>query len=311
MKSGSRTGRLSLFLVSLLGMLALSSGAAFAAPIVTNLETTENSLNTTTVKATIDPNGANVQSYFLEYGKTQLYGHKTEPRYPQGGGTVKVEEVLAGLDPLTTYHVRLRTWNKYGSTTSQDLIFEMLLAWKVNGQYATETPPLEGDPGISYGSAIYSNRTAFTLESPLGGEGTLKITCDESGYAENAHGFLEVSYDFLLTNCETWYGGEKLESCTPLEEEGLPGGPPAVSFNLDSRMRPTENFRFDEECAFGTELPLVQSGGGFAIGSMGEAKTHEITLTERSWLFEPDEPLTITISYPKWSLSNNQTFGIS
>src|SRR4029077_8761430 len=132
-------GRCGLFLVSLCGLLSLTTGLAFASgpPIVTIGAANNFTLNTATGNGTVDRNGSTA-SVKIEYGKSKLYGQSLTLTNVSGSGAVPVSEVIAGLEPGATYHYRISATNGYGTTVSADSQFEMLLQWKVGGKPLTE-----------------------------------------------------------------------------------------------------------------------------------------------------------------------------
>ena len=108
--------RLLFLLATLLGLLALPSAAALAAPptVTTGLADAVGQ-TTATVKGTVDPNGEDAP-YVFEYGTTTAYGLKT-PEQSAGAGDdlVAVSAALTGLSPATTYHYRLVSGDVQGA----------------------------------------------------------------------------------------------------------------------------------------------------------------------------------------------------
>lgn len=291
--SKSKFGRLGLCLVSLLGLMSLFSASAFAAgpPIVTAGAASELTLNTATANGTVDKNGAASASVKIEYGKTKLYGQSVALSNVTASGAVAVSEILTGLTPLTTYHYRISATNSYGTTVSEDVAFEMLLQWKVDGK------PLSA---FSKPVKYYASNIAWGLtgEGNFGSK-AIKVTCDPS-YTENgnyAEGYLGVSYHFPYQNCKLFVDGSQSKACTPT----LP------ALDLNGVLQPTSGNAIDmgEECAIFSSLPLPS---GFRVGPLPEVLEQNTTLTGKAgWM-------TFTIANPGYRLSgsnNKFNWGIS
>jgi hypothetical protein len=72
----------------------------------------------------INPNGAEVTSYFFEYGTSTAYGQKTSSKaIAVGNSPVAVGAVLPGLSPATEYHYRLVATNSAGTGEGIDKSF--------------------------------------------------------------------------------------------------------------------------------------------------------------------------------------------
>ncbi len=83
---------------------------------------------TTTVNATVNPNGGEVTSCSFEYGTTEAYG-KSAPcsSLPGSGGSpVAVSASLKGLSANTTYHFRILATNAGGTAEGADQTFKTL-----------------------------------------------------------------------------------------------------------------------------------------------------------------------------------------
>jgi hypothetical protein len=250
-------GRLGLFLVSLLGLMSLFSAPAFAAgaPIVTVGEATNKSLNTATLNGTVDPNGGPGTSYKIEYGKTKLYGKSTTVTGVSGAGAVS--KVVTGLEPLTTYHFRISATNGYGTTVSSDMIFEMLLSWKVGGKYLTE---MSETPNVQH----YEAKEPVTIERMIGSK-LAKMTCQQSFVEKYA--LLGSEYNLPFTGCVLIYDGKEQKACAPKD----------ITLHLDANLMPsptTQKLYLGEECAVGEE---IRFDTGVAIGATTAQK--EITIT--------------------------------
>jgi hypothetical protein len=248
--------------VSLLGLMSLFSGSALAVgpPIVTVNATSNFSLNTATLNGTVDANtetgGA---SYKFEYGKTKLYGKSTSVKN-LGNGITPVSNLLVGLEPMTTYHVRLSATNKYGTTVSEDKTFEMLLSWKIGGKF-----PLEfSEPPITQSE---HGEDPITLERTVGAN-LYKIACKSNFTGSMA--VLGKEYNLPFRNCKVYINGKEQKECIT---------PPEKILHLDAFAATTKN----EYLEFGLECPIGEKiliSGGFAIGAATEQVNLIFTLTE-------------------------------
>jgi hypothetical protein len=293
----SRTslGRLGLMFVSLLGLMALFSASALAAgkPVVTASAATNKSLNTATSNGTVNPNGAST-TYKFEYGKTALYGKSTTVTSAGSGSTpVAVNAIITGLEPLTTYHYRVSATNSFGTTVSEDVIFEMLLSWKIEGK----VPSAYANKG-QY--ATVNPTWTLAVEGTTGGGTAVKITCAPDYFGSWATGHLGSDYHFSFTGCKTFLNGVESKNCTPKAPFVL---------DLDAVLVPTKvkALELGELCAIGEEISIAN---GFAIGAMPEAKEQAITLTQVS----PFQNMVVTLSNQTWKEvgeTEGLKFGIS
>ncbi|HEX6388190.1 MAG TPA: hypothetical protein VFZ89_02045 [Solirubrobacteraceae bacterium] len=82
------------------------------------------------------PNGPQT-TYHYEYGTTTAYGSRTTERIAGSGTDARtpLSEAIGGLNPSTTYHVRIVATNSLGTTNGNDVTF------------TTQTPPAAGAPG--------------------------------------------------------------------------------------------------------------------------------------------------------------------
>ncbi len=78
-----------------------------------------------TVNGVVNPDGLPVTSCVFEYGTTTSYGQEAacSPGPGSGSAPVTVSANLSGLEPLRTYHVRLKVANANGSNVGQDETF--------------------------------------------------------------------------------------------------------------------------------------------------------------------------------------------
>ena len=91
-------------------------------PTATTGSATDISTASTTLNATVNPNGASTTVTF-EYGATSSYGNTvTATQSPLTGTTSQsASKGLTGLDPNTTYHYRVKGTNSAGTTYGENL----------------------------------------------------------------------------------------------------------------------------------------------------------------------------------------------
>lgn len=81
-----------------------------------------------TLAAQVDPNGAAILACQIQYGTALYYGYSAPCSPNPGSGTdpVDVSVRVAGLQPQTTYHFRVRTTNGGGTVNGEDQTFTTL-----------------------------------------------------------------------------------------------------------------------------------------------------------------------------------------
>jgi hypothetical protein len=99
--------------VVLLSLLAGSVQSQAAAPIAVTVGTSDVSSNAATLHGMVTPRAANSRAYF-QWGLTTNYGNLTATQILSGSVAVPVQQSIAGLTPLTTYHFRTVARNAYG-----------------------------------------------------------------------------------------------------------------------------------------------------------------------------------------------------
>jgi hypothetical protein len=300
----SSLGRLGLLTAALLALMSLFAASALAAgaPVVTVEEANEKTLHTVTMHGTVNPNGA-ATSYKIEYGKTKLYGQSTESK-ALGAGTsaIAITKLMAGLEPLSTYHYRISATNSFGTTVSSDSQFEMLLAWKVEGKYLSEVANPEWSPTVSFGNeTAFAN--VFKLKGVIFGEVPFEISCeDKFAYIKTN---LANNYDFEFKTCKFFAEGKEIAGCKPK--------PLALHLNAVMQLPLGTKVEFEKGCAMGSSLPLTGPQSGFTVGALSEAEKLPVTLTSVI-PYTPSQNLTATISHPAWILTGpwvGMKFGIS
>jgi phosphodiesterase/alkaline phosphatase D-like protein len=118
---------------------------------------------TATLNATVNPNGANVTSCKLEYGKTEEYGSSAPCSPGPGGGTsaVAVSAAIEGLEANATYHFRVVATNSGGTGTGGDVSFDTL----------------PGSPTVTTGAASAVTQTVATLNATVNPNGANVTSC--------------------------------------------------------------------------------------------------------------------------------------
>ena len=96
--------------------------AAVGAPTVWTAPASAITRETTTLNATVSPNGNSVSECRFEYGATNAYGSSASCSSPPGSGTspVGVSAPVTGLSANTTYHFRILAVNAKGATGGSD-----------------------------------------------------------------------------------------------------------------------------------------------------------------------------------------------
>lgn len=281
--SRKKLSRTALILAGILGTLALYSSAAFAAgpPIVSAGEASGFSLTGATLNGTVDENGA-ATTYKFEYGKTKGYGQSTSVSSVSGTGAVPVSKLIAGLEPITTYHFRISATNSNGTTISEDRVFEMLLSWRVDGKKLTELNPPPYYPYYhTVGTGLFTVETTTKVSS-------IKITCNETG-----SGVLGTETLMTLSGCKTFISGEEWKSCAPQTSPS--------TVKLNGVLATTESLVF----TFAALCPLPQKltfpSGGFVLEAGTESVELPVKLTEYTAL-ENGRAATISDS-STWQMS--------
>ncbi len=109
-------------------------------PLVISQSTEAIEPTSATLKATVNPEGAEPTSYRFEYGTTTAYGEATSDENLTGGPfeDQAVSALVAGLQPRTTYHFRVVVSNGSQTTTGPDQTFTSLPPVLVDGESATQ-----------------------------------------------------------------------------------------------------------------------------------------------------------------------------
>lgn len=255
--SRASLGRAALMIASVLTALALYSSAAYASgpPIVTVGAASNLTLNTANLNGTVDSNGAST-TYKFEYGKSKLYGSSTTVKTIKSG-SAPVSEVLVGLEPLTTYHFRVSATNSFGTTVSEDVQFEMMLRWKVNGKPLSEAGPTE-----YLGKEQTFKVVGKVIVTPV------EITC-EVDPGNVSRGVLEDHLTLHLKGCVTIINGNAAKKCAPPDTE--------LTFNSVFAVGGTQALTLGASCPIGPKVDL--SGAGFGVGPRAEQVGQSVALS--------------------------------
>jgi hypothetical protein len=242
--------RVALIIAAALGVLAAYAPAAFASgtPIV-NVESAGNfHLNTTKLTATINPNGATTE-YKVEYGKTKLYGF-TSPTVKNLTGTtpIPISVPLAGLEEASTYHYRIVASNSFGTTTTEDHSFEMLLTWKVGGKPLST---IEGPVNYETSGA----QSAWLTAEGLLGSTEIRITCDHNSPLSGSLGAGPGTITF--PSCRLYANGVETKNCHSAENKAV------VPINGRFALTGEINVYLGPKCAWAEEFNFL--GGGFGL----------------------------------------------
>jgi len=254
--SHSALRRATLFFAGALAALAILAPAAFGAgkPII-NFEAPSSedpgiSLTVAHLKGTINPNGTET-CYWVEYGKTKLYGNAT-PHICIGKGEapVTVYPELVGLEGMTTYHFRVVA-NE--TVTTPDITFENLNDWKVGSRRVTKL--FSGEP---VGFEDTSSNGYFELQGMVGVSGT-RIRCAQSNRLSGVLGVSITNPEY--SGCSVWVSGV-LSSCkvTPF----------VLGLNGQLAQTTPLKIKFNEGCSLGKELEFNR--GGLSVPQSPQSK---------------------------------------
>ena len=149
---------------------------------------------TAQLRGTVNPNGAQVSSCRLEYGKTGTYGSSASCSPSPGSGTspVPVSAEVLGLEANTEYHFRISATSAHGTGYGSDQTFHTESAPAIKRLSVRKGPAAGGTSititgtgftgvtGVSFGSTAASefevqSPTSITAVSPPGTTGTVEI----------------------------------------------------------------------------------------------------------------------------------------
>lgn len=167
------------------------------APVVVSVPASGVSGQTATLNGTVTANGAATTVAF-QWGTTTGYGNTTSPQvFPGGTVAGSFNELLAGLQPVTTYHFRAVATNSGGTSLGGDQIFN--------------TPPVA--PAIATLAASGVTSSAATLNGTVTANGAATGVYFEWGTTTN-YGTLTSAQNFA-TNAANAAASRALSGLAP------------------------------------------------------------------------------------------------
>jgi hypothetical protein len=284
----SRTslGRLGLMFVSLLGLMSLFSGSAFAAGKPTSLSVSGSSYGITHFQeqGAANPNGAatTAKLEFREAGATEWQTLLTKEI---GSGTTVVSTggvMINGLKPSTYYQIRMSATNSFGTVYS---FTSYVGTWWRN--------MASGSPPSSFGS--YGT---FKLEYTSFGT-SVKYECNESGSGMIGYELgVGNSYHLNTSGCVLYVNG--VAKCN--QKSGF-------SFNFDPS--------FKDETYAHYIIPCTETEGMEVMYTLSEPLfvsmpyevynvTQPLTMTAKAKFGGANATVTVTSN---WSLTGGETAG--
>jgi hypothetical protein len=283
----SRTslGRLGLMFVSLLGLMSLFSGSAFAAgkPTSVNLNWASPGITHIEVKGTANPNGA-ATTVQLEYQNAGVYQTFLTKEIGSGTSSVNVNGMLNGLAPQTDYYLRVSATNKYGTVYSFTEHF---------------APRWEAIGAKTAGSFASSGTAKFEYTAGAGTK--VKIECNESGTGTiGSAGAVGDGYHGSFSGCVLYQDGAKV--CNA----------PSTTVNLNGAFVNEASqiaFPFPEGCFYST-FAITTSEPFFINMPLGVYQvTQPITLTEKGTWGGNVVTTTITSNWHLTGANSGLKFG--
>jgi hypothetical protein len=134
--------------------------------------------------ASVDPNNAGVGACYFEYGTTASYGESVECGFvsgigafpPSSAAAVPVFARIYGLQPSTTYHVRIVAVGEGGTGDGADQTFTTQPPWVFNEEGASgKLASAQGGPGNTPGMAAKALRALIAAQLKPRGR-TARIT---------------------------------------------------------------------------------------------------------------------------------------
>lgn len=104
------------------------------APVAVTLSIKNLKASTTTINGSVNPGYLSTNAIF-EWGTTINYGNTTTSTQGSvtGNTSVNVNAALSGLNPMTTYHYRIKATNELGTTIGEDKTFKTYEVLDVDG----------------------------------------------------------------------------------------------------------------------------------------------------------------------------------
>jgi hypothetical protein len=169
-----------------------------AAPTVITQPASNVGVNTATLNASINPNGAST-SYYFQYGLTAGYGSFSPTNSLSAGfSPVGVNAAVAGLLQNTNYHFRAVATNSSGPTLGSDMTFSTLKIPAITGFTNQANHQLSmrftGTSNATYSVETSTNLTSWTFLSniTMNASGTFQFV--ETNTATAARRFYRLSF---------------------------------------------------------------------------------------------------------------------
>jgi hypothetical protein len=141
---------------------AVADGGSGSRPDVTGTSTSDVTVSSAVLKATVHPQG-NATTYFFEYGQTEAYGHQTaQASAGDADAAQPVNTPVSGLHASTTYHYRVVATNSGGTTRGPDKTFTTLAA--------PAGDPSLPDPGTPDPAEVLPEFGSSVLVAPASGD---------------------------------------------------------------------------------------------------------------------------------------------
>jgi hypothetical protein len=134
------------------GRAAALSRSARGAPSVATGQAVDETKNSATLTASVNPNGRRT-TYRFEYGTTTAYGSRApvpDAAVGRDRTTHRVHTGIGGLAPATIYHFRVVARNRRGTTFGRDVMFLTPAATYTNPVYGTFPDPMAALTGADY-----------------------------------------------------------------------------------------------------------------------------------------------------------------
>lgn len=134
------------------GRAAALSSSARGAPSVATGQAVDETKNSATLTASVNPNGRRT-TYRFEYATTTAYGSRApvpDATVGRDRTTHSVYAGIGGLAPATIYHFRVVARNRRGTTFGRDVMFLTPAATYTNPVYGTFPDPMAALTGADY-----------------------------------------------------------------------------------------------------------------------------------------------------------------
>jgi hypothetical protein len=251
-------------------------------PIVTTKSPTNVTKTGSTLTAAVNPHGLST-SYQFEFGKTTAYGLKvpaSSKAVGEGVQDIEVNEPIEGLEPDTTYHVRIVASNGAGTSIGKDLEFKTAVApvatTKAASNVMANSAMLNGTINpkgfattyqFEYGkTTAYGNKVPVPAKEAGSGTSGVEVSTAISGLEENNR------YHFRLVT--TSIGGVAYGEDISLDTASLPfafaktatelvaGGATLRGLVIPGGAATTYQFEYGESTAFGSKVPVPAKSVG-------------------------------------------------